>query len=327
MMRSRGLRALFAVLVVLLALTVTDPSACAKYKKLSAEEQAAMKTKKKAEQAAEEKAAEEKAAAEKAALEQAAAEKAAALAAAPPPDVTRSVELADCIKCHQQPGIDIAKKGGAHRDKVTCLDCHEQHPPLVQSAIPLCSKCHAGQSHFELDNCLACHANPHMPLVMELEKHITGPCLTCHPEQGAQLEQNPSFHSRLNCTDCHQVRHGRVPLCFKCHKPHTDTMTSADCRLCHQAHKPLAITYGKDVPSESCGSCHADVYGMLAKSGAKHRGLACAACHAERHGNIPECTVCHGLPHAEQIHALYAKCGECHGIAHDLIPISRHRQR
>jgi hypothetical protein len=32
----------------------------------------------------------------------------------------------------------------------------------------------------------------------------------------------------------------------------------------------------------------------------------------------PECTDCHGLPHADSMHQRFPKCGECHNVAHDL---------
>jgi len=223
----------------------------------------------------------------------------------------------DCIKCHKEAPMDIAAQGGAHKTEIGCMDCHQGHPPAVRDIIPSCNDCHSGSSHFELDNCLNCHSNPHAPLVLKLAKDITGPCLTCHQKEGTQLQENKSFHSTMACTACHQ-EHGKVPDCVSCHEPHADDMVQADCKLCHQAHKPLAITYAETTPSKSCAACHDEAYAMLAASATKHHDLSCAKCHQKTHKMIPACQDCHGTPHPAGILQKFPECGQCHSIAHDL---------
>lgn len=237
---------------------------------------------------------------------------------------------ADCIKCHEGPVSDIAARGMAHKTRVTCVDCHVGHPPEQPNIIPECSRCHEGKAHFELDGCLSCHVNPHAPLDIKLGKDLTAPCLTCHEDKGNQLSEHPSSHSRFSCTTfCHPKRHGNVPTCFKCHRPHSDAMTRDDCRQCHQAHMPLVITYGPDVASESCGACHRDVYQLLTSTPTKHRRLRCVQCHADKHKAIPHCSDCHGKPHPAAIHERFPVCGDCHGIAHSVNPgkLKRFRQQ
>ena len=168
----------------------------------------------------------------------------------------------DCIKCHTEAPMDIEAQGGAHKTEVTCIDCHNGHPPNVQDIIPACSNCHTGKAHFELENCLSCHSNPHAPLALKLAKNITDPCLTCHQTEGEQLKNNKSFHSTMACTACHQ-QHGQIPECISCHEPHADDMVQADCKQCHQAHKPLLVTYQDDTPSKSCAACHEEAYEQL----------------------------------------------------------------
>lgn len=226
----------------------------------------------------------------------------------------------DCSKCHDQPQKDIEAAGMAHKTKVTCTDCHRTHPPDKWGAIPECSLCHSGEKHFELGaaKCMECHYNPHMPLKLKLTKDMTSPCLTCHDEQNAQLKEFPTFHSRLACTACH-FQHGLIPPCGRCHAPHNDAMSEKICHECHKAHMPLNIVYG-EVASEDCGTCHEEAYTKLAASPRKHRGLKCSRCHVEKHKMVPDCRMCHDLPHAEDIHAKFPLCGECHGPAHDLRP-------
>jgi len=223
----------------------------------------------------------------------------------------------DCIKCHKVEPMDIAAQGSAHKTEVTCIDCHEGHKPSSPDNIPACANCHSGKSHYELDNCLSCHSNPHAPLVLKLAKNITGPCLTCHQNEGTQLQENKSFHSTMACTACHQ-QHGKVPDCVSCHEPHAEDMVQADCKQCHQAHKPLAITYAAETPSKSCAACHEEAYDLLLASTSKHHELPCAECHQETHKMIPACEDCHGSPHPAGILRKFPECSQCHNIAHDL---------
>ncbi|MEW6428094.1 MAG: cytochrome C [Thermodesulfobacteriota bacterium] len=224
---------------------------------------------------------------------------------------------ADCVKCHFDILRILDKRGGKHRDKLTCIQCHASHPPDGVDVIPLCSRCHQGKEHFTLPDCLVCH-NPHKPLDITLPNRLTEPCLTCHKEQQEQLVANPSVHSRLGCTACHK-QHGKIPSCFRCHEAHTAEQDSdAVCAGCHAAHRPLAVAYGDDTPSEVCGSCHPAVLATLRASKAKHASLACVNCHPKRHKFIPRCSECHGKPHSDEILALTPHCGDCHNIAHDL---------
>jgi len=223
----------------------------------------------------------------------------------------------DCIKCHKIEPMDIEAQGGAHKTEVTCMDCHEGHPPENRDNIPTCSNCHSGKSHYELDNCLSCHSNPHAPLVLKLAKNITGPCLTCHQDEGSQLQENKSFHSTMACTACHQ-QHGKVPECINCHEPHAEDMVQADCKQCHQAHKPLAITYAANTPSKSCAACHDEAFDLLMASNSKHHELLCAKCHRDQHKMIPTCQDCHGAPHPAGILRKFPECSQCHNTAHDL---------
>jgi hypothetical protein len=230
---------------------------------------------------------------------------------------TPQLTTGDCIKCHPEQVKDVQTMGSAHSTEVTCMDCHQGHPPAVADNIPECSNCHDGEAHFKLDGCLSCHTNPHTPLEISLNGEITKPCLTCHTEQISQLQEHQSAHSKFACTTCHE-QHGPPPECLNCHQPHLDGQTMADCTSCHKAHMPLQVTYKEDIPSKFCAACHPQVYDQLIASSAKHSKLACAFCHQDKHGTVPQCTDCHGVPHPQGIMAKFTKCGQCHGIAHNL---------
>jgi len=230
---------------------------------------------------------------------------------------TPVLTINDCPKCHSKIVDENNRNGAAHKSKITCLNCHEGHPPAKRNIIPDCHKCHTGQEHFTLPDCLACHRNPHTPLVITLPKDITYPCTTCHKEQIKQLKKYPSMHSTFACTACHP-RHGYKPSCFYCHAPHLPSMVLQDCLSCHKPHMPLMVTYGPNVPSEFCGACHTDEYKQLGASHAKHRKIACVRCHEAIHKTIPKCTKCHKEPHDKSFIKKFGSCLACHVNPHDL---------
>lgn len=232
-------------------------------------------------------------------------------------DLSQPLALQDCGKCHAGIVSTLLADGMAHRDKLSCVVCHIGHPPRDKGVIPACSRCHQGEAHFGLNNCLDCHTNPHTPLKITLAKTITNACTTCHNGQLEQLLAHPSIHTTLDCTACH-TKHGYRPPCFNCHKPHIEGMTKETCLECHKPHMPLEVNFSEETPSEYCGACHHDVYTQLANSRAKHRNVPCARCHATRHKTIPPCQKCHEQPHSQSIVSQADRCGKCHGIAHDL---------
>jgi len=233
-------------------------------------------------------------------------------------DAERPVlSVADCAKCHDAAPQAIESAGGKHKTSVTCIDCHQGHPPNNTDIIPQCSMCHTGEKHFELEGCLKCHKNPHTPLNITLADNLTDPCLTCHTDQIDQLKQNPSKHTEQFCTTCHTA-HGELPNCTNCHSPHADDMVQSDCLTCHKAHMPLQVVYPDDTPSKLCGSCHQKAFDLLMASPAKHKDVACVDCHKSQHKMVPKCQDCHGIPHPDDMMKKFPTCGDCHGIAHDV---------
>lgn len=224
---------------------------------------------------------------------------------------------ADCAKCHEKEPAQIAANGAKHRDQINCQDCHTGHRPAVANNIPECNMCHGGKPHYELKDCKSCH-NPHQPLQIALKGELKAPCLTCHTPQNEQLEAHKSKHTTFACNFCHADRHGVIPECVQCHKPHSADMAQKDCGSCHKAHMPLAVTYGSETPSKFCGACHSTAFNLLNASKAKHKDVACVTCHQDKHKMIPQCSDCHGLPHPDAIHSQFPNCGQCHNIAHDL---------
>ncbi|WP_305042650.1 hypothetical protein [Geoalkalibacter sp.] len=229
-----------------------------------------------------------------------------------------ALQNSDCVKCHEAQPQQIEAKGMKHKTAVGCMDCHVGHPPKVSDIVPKCSMCHVGNPHFELPNCGQCHSNAHTPLELNLSGDLKAECITCHAPIGQQLTANPSAHNDVACNFCHADTHGMIPECVLCHKPHSQEMTQKDCASCHQAHKPLLVTYDDKMPSIHCAACHGTAYTQLTANQSKHQSLACVYCHQDKHKMVPLCSDCHGTPHAAGIHQRFPSCGECHNIAHDL---------
>jgi predicted CXXCH cytochrome family protein len=228
-----------------------------------------------------------------------------------------SLTAGDCVKCHDQQPAEIEANGAAHKTEIDCQACHEGHRPKVANNIPQCSNCHSGTSHYEVPECMSCH-NPHQPLDVKLKGELKAVCLTCHAGPGEQMVASPSKHAEVACNFCHAETHGNIPNCVACHSPHSETMVQNDCAACHKAHKPLELMYGPDTGSALCASCHDTAFSQLAVSKSKHNQVACVTCHANKHKTVPQCSDCHGMPHAQSMHTKFPKCGDCHNTAHDL---------
>ena len=228
------------------------------------------------------------------------------------------LDAADCVKCHQDAPASIASNGGKHQTAVTCLDCHQEHPPWGENVIPQCSMCHEGQPHFGLENCLSCHSNPHEPLALNLAGDIKEPCLTCHEGPGEDFANYASAHAQQSCTFCHDV-HGKIPDCSNCHEPHAAGQLTPDCLGCHPAHHPLEINPAQTTPRTFCVPCHGEVGELMEKTETKHQAFTCAFCHRGQHPNVPQCQECHGEPHSAVMHQKMPNCLDCHMDPHFLI--------
>lgn len=155
-----------------------------------------------------------------------------------------ALSVEDCQKCHYQETQQIALKGRSHKNKVTCLECHENHRPKVTNNIPECRNCHEDSPHEGIidcsschnrkKNCMACHM-PHQPLVWADSETALLHCKTCHSRASELLKASSSKHNTLSCTYCHK-EHRDIQKCSDCHGlPHpegTHKMFS-QCATCH----------------------------------------------------------------------------------------------
>lgn len=225
-----------------------------------------------------------------------------------------------CGQCHNGVYWNLKNDGARHR--FACQECHASfhaYSPKKgnwDGIMPKCGSCHPEVHGPQATDCLTCHANPHAPKKVEMGPRLLNTCTQCHPGPKEDLVAYPSKHSKLECQFCHSA-HGFKPACTNCHKPHAEGAEGAACAKCHSVHRPLKVTYPKDLPSADCGWCHTKVYDTWSKSASRHGKVACVTCHAERHRFKPVCTDCHKAPHNKEILSRFPNCLGCHLDVHD----------
>lgn len=164
---------------------------------------------------------------------------------------TPRLTLADCEKCHLDQTRQIAAGGRAHRDQMTCLDCHVGHPPPEIDNIPACTNCHVASPHTEMVDCTGCHQRTqncrvchqvHQPMSWTDAATAQLHCRSCHAEAVALIQTSKSKHQSLACTFCHPM-HRRIQECSDCHGlPHAKgTHDMFACQVCHNRAHELVI--------------------------------------------------------------------------------------
>ena len=229
---------------------------------------------------------------------------------------------AECARCHSSVYNQIKDEGGKHQ--LECTKCHTKfhaYNPVKQNwneIMPKCKTCHGLFHGDKVTNCLDCHNQPHAPKKqIATGAELAKMCNDCHGKVAQALQQNLSKHTQVQCASCHHDKHGYIPSCMECHKPHSANQTVKDCLACHPAHSPLSIAYPKTTGNDVCGGCHSAVYNKLTKSTSKHSQVSCASCHT-KHRYVPKCEECHGKPHGEVVLKKFPDCLACHVDVHDL---------
>ncbi len=235
----------------------------------------------------------------------------------------KPLTAAECARCHFSVFNQIKKEGGKHQ--IECATCHTKYhvySPVKQNwneIMPKCETCHGLFHGKKYESCSTCHREPHAPKKqIPVSAELGKACVDCHGAVSQEVQKYQSKHTKLACSACHRDRHGYVPSCMECHKPHTAAMTVEDCLACHPVHSPLRISYAENVSNELCGSCHSKVYDQVKATASKHGQVACAKCHYSTHRYIPRCEECHGKPHGEALAQKFPRCLDCHIDVHNL---------
>lgn len=228
--------------------------------------------------------------------------------------------VAECGRCHTLHFGQLKKDGGRHR--FDCRDCHQvfhaYNPRKANYAeiMPKCGECHGTPHGTKQVECLGCHVNPHAPVRAPAVAKLAGLCADCHVSPADQMKAAPSAHAKLACEVCHSERHGRVPVCSECHKPHFAAQAAPACLQCHPAHRPLETKFVADSDAKTCAACHDEVFQKWSKTPSRHGKVNCTTCH-KAHRAVPQCTECHKAPHAANMMAKFSGCLGCHLDVHD----------
>jgi len=160
-----------------------------------------------------------------------------------PAHAATALTVEDCGKCHTREYQLMTARGMAHKEKVTCLDCHEGHRPISAASIPECGDCHGSSPHASMIDCSSCHERQenckachlvHQPLARTDGKTALAHCVVCHPRASELLVANTTKHHELNCGFCHS-EHRKISACRDCHGlPHSEgTHKIFRCNDCH----------------------------------------------------------------------------------------------
>ena len=230
----------------------------------------------------------------------------------------------ECARCHSWVFNRIKEKGGKHR--IDCTWCHVKfhvYNPIKKNwaeIMPKCTRCH-GYIHGKLfTNCLGCHKDPHAPRIVGITPEVGKACGQCHPNITKELNRYPSKHTTVACVACHHTKHGYIPSCLECHKPHYPNEPVKECFNCHAPHSPLRIlqtAFPKETLNKVCSPCHKVEFEKIARTPSKHHKVACVQCHV-KHKDIPKCERCHGKPHGAGVHQKFPNCLDCHMDVHNL---------
>src|SRR5574341_450028 len=194
-------------------------------------------------------------------------------------DADRSALAVNCTQCHQQDSehFNIADN---------CRNCHWAHKsPMVKTdsiflipsgphkgqscqnchgtafRIPRCIECHKGHGEKKFENklCLACHADPHLPIKPGILPGNTvrfngslpfEACSPCHENEYFEVTNSSSRHTQMEtCTRCHPS-HGEKPRCRNCHGMAMDQHQGFGCGSCHLDNSYKII----------CQDCHGTRY-------------------------------------------------------------------
>ncbi|WP_108944171.1 DmsE family decaheme c-type cytochrome [Shewanella halifaxensis] len=133
-----------------------------------------------------------------------------------------------CTNCHAKEKADMSKRS-AHPlkwDQMTCIDCHNPHGSMSESALinpsinGTCYSCHAEKrgpflwEHAPVtENCITCH-NPHGSVNDNLlNSRAPQLCQQCHANDGHASKVVPeagmnAFGAGASCLNCHSQIHG-----------------------------------------------------------------------------------------------------------------------
>ncbi len=205
-------------------------------------------------------------------------------------------------------------------------------PQQVPQATPAYALSTAGNT-----DCLSCHSNTDLSLPLKSGERLNlnvnidafshsvhaakVGCADCHP-RNAQYPHQP-----VQAADLREYRIANYQTCGRCHflnftksldSVHYQQLSSGDnnapvCADCHGFHDVQPPDQPRSKISQSCGSCHKDIFEQYSRS------VHGAALLDESNPDVPVCTDCHGVhdiadPRTASFRQASVEiCSRCHG--------------
>jgi cytochrome b subunit of formate dehydrogenase len=248
-----------------------------------------------------------------------------AFAVAAKKDAAPAIKSAECLACHNDPGLATERDG----KQIKLFVSEDKFKASIHGSMAFeCTQCHTDIK-----------AVPHDPKPAKVD------CKTCHADQVAQYESG--FHAKA-------IAKGdpRAATCITCHGNIHEVLPSADpqsrtnhanipntCATCHGNEKTMANTGVTNAP---VSSYEQSVHGKLVKDGNSPNSAKAAVC-TDCHGaheilaasdpkspifkfNVPQtCAKCHEAVKTEFLTSIHGQqvtrgnwqapvCTDCHGI-------------
>ncbi len=256
-------------------------------------------------------------------------------------DASRVHGAVDCKSCHdphRETGADASRNGN------DCARCHRGSIATQVSAGPeghrQCLGCHA--AHAERDrkaiDCGRCHEPPARRDVTNLTNARNHPAARVTPwvtfASGATAAVPDAHANDARPTGPSRTDWAHRGVCSSCHRPHTWTAHTDDCRTCHatqstslprdtRGHGECVGCHDPHAPvpnADTCATCHRDTAAAAHQAPpAPHQDcLSCHQQHNPRPPTVETCAHCHerpaqGVSHGPSEHRNCLACHQQHG--------------
>ncbi len=201
------------------------------------------------------------------------------------------------------PGGVASAQDDARFNNDTCLSCHDV--PSLEVPLPsgetlnatVDSDTYAASVHGQLElPCVLCHTD------------IDG---YPHPEVVAETLRDFAVERYTSCFGCHQDQYSATVDNVHARARAEGNSAAAVCTDCHGAHDVARPSHNDVDITQTCRSCHSEVYDLYA-------GSVHGAALTDGNTDVPTCTDCHGVhdsqgPTDTNFHLFSPQlCADCH---------------
>ena len=246
-----------------------------------------------------------------------------------------------CQSCHAIADMEEPQVKFAHEQFVGKLsadkNCQTCHSDQVQTQSQQCANCHglldtSAERTMEdgTIETLNLNVNAH-DVIMSVhgDRIIDGvqypalECTECHSDMGENGFPHPPdllvnraqlrTSVEVNCVRCHEDVGNQAADGIHAERAAEGELNAASCADCHGSHLILQPNVPRTRISDTCGTCHEDVYTQYRTS------VHGSALYGRNNPDVPVCTDCHGAHQIDDPGTAAFRlsspemCGDCHG--------------